>query len=85
MNYITTTQLRTEATKLVAALGSGEEVSLIHRSKVIGTISPRGKTAIPIESISQLRAFLRKIVPKIRLSAGKRAEIYSQHLKKKYG
>ncbi len=40
MNYITTTELRTKTTWLVAILKKGESVFLIHRSKIIGEIRP---------------------------------------------
>lgn len=41
MNTITATQLRTKTRKLIEALLDGKEVSLIHRSKVIGVFKPK--------------------------------------------
>lgn len=41
MNYITTTELRTKSPDLVETLLKGEEVNLIHRSKLIGVIKPK--------------------------------------------
>ena len=43
MNYITTTELRTKSPDLVETLLKGEEVKLIHRSKLIGVISPKNE------------------------------------------
>jgi len=40
MNYITTTELRTESKNLIEALMMGKSVKLIHRSKVVGQINP---------------------------------------------
>lgn len=45
MDYITTTQLRTQTSKLVKALEKGESVTCIHRSKVIGVFEPVEKDA----------------------------------------
>lgn len=41
MNYITTTQLRTQTPDLLEALLYGQSVDLIHRSKPVATISPK--------------------------------------------
>lgn len=41
MTLITTTELRTKTTNLVEALLSGEEVGLVHRSKIVATIKPK--------------------------------------------
>lgn len=41
MNYITTTQLRTETPELILALTNGQSVDLIHRSQVIGEVRPK--------------------------------------------
>lgn len=41
MNLITTTELRTKTSKLVESLLRGEEVDLIHRSKIVATIKPK--------------------------------------------
>lgn len=43
MNYITTTELRTKSPDLVETLLKGEEVNLIHRSKLIGIIKPKSE------------------------------------------
>jgi len=39
MNYITTTQLRTQTSAFVEALLAGRQIELIHRSKKIGTLT----------------------------------------------
>lgn len=44
--FITTTQLRTKTTWLVKTLLHGKSVYLIHRSKVIGLITPLAKAKI---------------------------------------
>lgn len=40
MQYITFTQLRTKSNNLAKALSKGEEVKLVRRSIVVGTIMP---------------------------------------------
>lgn len=41
MQFITTTELRTQSKKLVKTLQEGNSVYLIHRSKVIAIIIPK--------------------------------------------
>ena len=41
MNLITTTELRTKTSDLVKSLLNGQEVQIIHRSKLIGTVKPK--------------------------------------------
>lgn len=41
MNLLTTTELRTKTSELVNLLLSGNEVTIVHRSKIIGTIKPK--------------------------------------------
>jgi len=51
MNLITTTELRTKTSKLVESLLKGEEVDLIHRSRIVATIKPKEtQTAKRIDS-----------------------------------
>ena len=40
MQLITTTQLRTNTQQLTQALESGDTIKLIHRSRIIGSITP---------------------------------------------
>lgn len=85
MNYITTTQLRTDSTRLVAALRIGEKISLIHRSQIIGVISPPENKNKTIQSTEELSDFLRLISPQGKLTEGKREKTYRKHLTAKYG
>lgn len=41
MNIITATELRTKTKDLFEALLSGEEVTVVHRSKIIGVFKPK--------------------------------------------
>lgn len=86
MQYITTTQLRTKSTSLIESLLRGEEVELIHRSKVIGKIQPKKEehgplTAKDIEDIQNAAESLK--LPK--LSYGEREGRYRKYLLKRYG
>ena len=85
MNYITTTQLRTDSTRLVTALRTGEKISLIHRSQLIGVISPLLKTDKTIQSTDQFNKFLDTIRPAVSYPEEKRERIYRRHLTAKYG
>ena len=40
MNYLSTTQLRTQTPLLIRMLIAGKKVKLLHRSKVVGQIVP---------------------------------------------
>lgn len=82
MEYITTTNLRTQTSQLVDALKKGGAVSLIHRSKIIGKIQPAQKVK-PFDA----KAFL-KIVNSLNLPKTtyiQREKIYRKHLMGKYG
>lgn len=85
MNYITTTQLRTDSPKLIASLKSGEEISLIHRSQVIGVIKPKSSVPAPIKSMKLFKTYLQQIKPKIKFTSVKRTAVYTKHLLTKYG
>ena len=83
MDYITTTNLRTQSSKLVDTLNKGGSVSLIHRSKVVGVIKPaplEGKPFNP-EKLAKLAQDLN--LPKT--TYVQREKIYRTHLEKKYG
>ena len=41
MNVITATELRTKTKSLIESLLNGEEISVVHRSKVIGVFKPK--------------------------------------------
>ena len=85
MNYITTTNLRTQSSKLVETLKKGGTVSLIHRSKVIGVIKPKKEpqplTKKDIEKLKRLASNLN--LPEI--SYKDRENNYRKHLLEKYG
>lgn len=84
MEYITTTNLRTQSSKLVETLKKGGSVSLIHRSKVIGEIKPKLIEAAPIE-IESFREFLKSIKPRKLIPRKDREKVYRANLEKKYG
>ena len=85
MNYISTTDLRTQSRKLIATLKKGESVSLIYRSKVVAEIKPKKEVKVFTKSsIKKLRELVRKLnVPKI--SYNERDRLYRKHLMEKYG
>lgn len=85
MNYITTTDLRTKSSELVEALKRGDSVSLIHRSKVIGDITPARVSEAPPVNVEAFRKFLKSIKPKSIIPRSQREKVYRAHLEKKYG
>ncbi|MBI3290506.1 hypothetical protein HYZ78_03870 [Candidatus Microgenomates bacterium] len=56
MQYITFTQLRTEAKILAIALEKGEEVKLIRKSKVVGKVVPDNEANEKIINAKKLEA-----------------------------
>lgn len=85
MHDITTTNLRTQSSKLVETLKKGGVVSLIHRSKVIGVIKPKKEPkALQKEDINELKKLAEDLsLPK--KSYKDRANLYKTHLSDKYG
>lgn len=85
MQYITTTQLRTESSNVVKTLKEGSGLRLIHRSKIIGDIMPVNEPKpLTREDIELLKKTARELnLPK--LSYKQREERYRAHLMKKYG
>lgn len=86
MNYITSTDLRTKSSQLIDSLLRGMEVSLIHRSQVVGIIKPVQKTAQPLkqESIDKLKKLAIQLnLPKITYK--ERGKMYRMRLIEKYG
>lgn len=82
MQYITTTQLRTESKKLVKTLKSGGTFRLIHRSQVVGEIIPTYEPK-PFDAKS-FKQFVDKLnLPKT--TYAERERRYRAHLMKKYG
>lgn len=84
MNYITTTDLRTQSSQLVNSLKQGKKVSLVHRSQVIGEISP-AKTDVKSFTIKKFREFIKTVAPKNALSYQERNQRYRKNLEEKYG
>ena len=84
MEFITTTQLRTQSTRLVKQLRLGAKVSLVHRSQVIGSISPCSQTAKKI-NVSLFKEFLDTVKPEKLVSQSTREKIYTKRLLQKYG
>lgn len=85
MNYITTTDLRTKSSQLVADLKRGAKISLIHRSRIIGEIKPKNEPrALTKSDIVRLKKLAIELnLPK--LSYKQREKIYRKHLIRKYG
>lgn len=84
-NYITTTELRTKSAELVKLLKQGVGLSLIHRSKIIGKISPQLQEMPPIKDIKILEKSLKDILPGKNITKRERERRYAQHLKERYG
>ena len=84
MNYITTTQLRTQSSDLIANLKAGRSIGLIHRSKIVATISPT--TDNPPKLFNAKR--FGKLVDELNLpktTYAEREKRYRKHLMEKYG
>lgn len=84
MNYISTTNLRTQSSQLVDSLKQGKMISLVHRSKIIGEISPVNPNAKSFD-IKRFRGFVKTIVTTKNLSYQERDKLYRKRLKEKYG
>lgn len=83
MEYMTTTELRTKKSKLVKILEKEGEVSLIHRSTIIGVIKP---AANPVKFFDA--EVFKKIANELNLphtTPAQREKRYRSHLMKKYG
>lgn len=85
MDYITTTGLRTQSSELVNALRRGGSVSLIHRSKVIGSIVSEDASEAPPINVGEFRKFLKSIKPTKLIPRSQRERVYRANLIKKYG
>ncbi|MBI2415890.1 MAG: hypothetical protein HYV33_04510 [Candidatus Kerfeldbacteria bacterium] len=84
MNYITTTNLRTQSSQLVAYLKKGTAISLIHRSKIIGVIQPiQDDLTKPFNDEKFDRLVKRFNLPNT--TSTQRQQRYESHLLKKYG
>lgn len=85
MDYITTTELRTKSRELVKSLQRGRAVSLMHRSKVVGTFEPLEDEAPTILDIEKFKKVLKAIKPRKVIPKKDREKVYRSHLEKKYG
>lgn len=85
MDFITTTNLRTQSSDLVDTLKNGGVVSLIHRSKIVGVIKPKKEPkALTKMGIAKLQKLAQELnLPK--LSYKERERRYRKHLVEKYG
>ena len=84
MNLITTTELRTKTKKLVESLLSGEEIKLVHRSKIIGTFRPEKANTAKIFNAKRFSSIVRKLnLP--RLTEKEREKNYQDAMRKKHG
>ena len=86
MDYITTTQLRTQTKQLVNQLKMGKKITLIHRSQKIGVIQADQDTKSETDKPEpgKLTKLIRDLkLPK--LSDKQRAEKYLKSLAAKHG
>lgn len=85
MNYITTTELRTESKNLIAALLAGKNVNLVHRSQIVGVITPKQPEKVfSRESMIKIQKAAEALnLPA--LSYKERERRYRKHLMEKYG
>ncbi len=84
MNYVSTTDLRKKSSVLRDSLRRGENTYLVHRSKVIGVVEPYEKVE-KIATLEKLKEVVSLFSTGKNISYKKRKEIYSKHLKEKYG
>lgn len=83
MNYITTTQLRTQTTAFVEALLAGKAIDLVHRSKNLGTL-----TLEPSSTKTTNHKRLAKNIASLKLpylTPQQAKKNYHDHITKKYG
>lgn len=85
MDYITTTQLRTQTPKLVKLLMAGKSIPLLHRSKHIATFEPHTPTThTRPKDRSEFNSFVESIKPKKTISPKQAHKNYQKHLEEKY-
>ena len=84
MDYITTTDLRTKSSDLVNSLKNGMAVSLIHRSKIVGTIIPKSNMQTKTISVKKLEEKIERLnLPRLSLKEIDRR--YRLAMMKKHG
>lgn len=84
MNYISTTDLRNKSPKLRDSLKKGDQTYLVHRSEVIGIISPYNEKKV-IATAEKLENISKNLSSNVDYSYKQRKKIYKNHLNKKYG
>lgn len=88
MDFITTTNLRTQTPALIHSMSQGKSVALIHRSKIIGDLVPRKTQTVDVPSLEKFNLFMDRLgakLPKRDLTSKQRQTAYHKHLKIKYG
>ena len=87
MDFITTTELRTQSTNLVNTLASGKSVKLIHRSKIIGDILPKNTTTQPDFDAHDLEKASQAAAQKFSIpyNLETRDKLYRKRIMAKYG
>ena len=86
MEYITTTQLRTNSSQLILDLKRGKKVSLVHRSQVVGEITPLPSVKErKVFDAKKFEAAMKSLRPKKLIPKKDREKIYRKHLMEKYG
>lgn len=84
MNYVTTTQLRTQTPAFVEALLAGKSITLIHRSNNLGKISLAQDKPAKLFNAARFLALAKKLnLPKTTIA--QRKKLYRKHLMEKYG
>lgn len=83
--YISTTELREESSKVVKRLMEGMDMTLVHRSKIIGIIKPVSQTAKSVDDLSEFKKILSDIKPAKVIPARKRQIIYRKYLRTRHG
>ena len=84
MNLITSTELRTKTNRLVNALLRGEEVDLVHRSKIIGEITPKRSGSKPVNPRSLAKA-LKGLEPKRKMTFKDAVKNYEHYMIYRHG
>lgn len=84
MQYISTTDLRTKSTELVEALKQGKRIKLIHRSQIVGTISPEAPQPKKFNA-EKVKKLLTKLKPRKLIPVEDRDKVYRANLEEKYG
>lgn len=83
MNLITTTELRTKMPEVISMLLAGRSIDLIHRSKILGEITPKKYLNKPLNAKR-----LQDIVEKMNLPVLSQKEIdrrYRKYMMDRYG